>query len=224
MEPDETPEWAHLKRIAERITEEFPDAVFIGGVATYYHALSLGAEFREASHDGDLYLSLAGKSELRDRYEVRRSTNRQPVKDSVLVEGEDLDLYVEHQHNLGVPYADIFAHAQLVDGVRVAALEHLLILKLDAARDRRGTGKGEKDVRDIAKLVVLLEHPRENLLQPYYLAERDETLEAIGTRRDLPQLLGLQVFQGSRFKKNLDSRILAVRKGWDPTQGQDHGP
>lgn len=216
MGDEEASQWAHLKSIAKRISQEFPDAVFIGGLATYFHAFSLGEEFREASHDADLYLSLAGKSELRDRYEVRRSTNRNLVKDSVLIEGEDLDLYVEHQHNLGIPYANVFAHSEMSTGVRVAALEHLFLLKLDAARDRWGTGKGQKDVRDVAKIVALLSEPRKSLLKPYYLDERDETLTRIGIRRDLPELLGLETVQGSHFRKKIDAHIKKIRKVWIP--------
>ena len=150
--------------LARRVSQEFPDAVFIGDIAVAQHAKRSDLALEESSHDADLYLSLAGKNEMRDRYEVLR--NERLGKDSVLVDGEDFDLYVERQHRLAVPYDEVFAHAEEIDGIRVAALEHLLVLKLDAASDRWGSAKGDKDLRDLARIVTLLKAPRKQLLAP----------------------------------------------------------
>ncbi len=201
--------WKHLQAIARKLSADYADAVFIGGIAVSAHAGRLGARFQEASHDADLYISLVDKAALRDRYEVRRNSNL--GKDSVLIEGEDVDLYVEHQHPLGVPFGAIVAYAQEIDGVRVAALEHLLVLKLDAARDRMGSGKGEKDVRDLARIVALLDAPRKDVLLNYMTEERLETLTKSMSRHDLSRLLGLNPHDGSRFEATLKAHTKALQ-------------
>ncbi len=201
--------WKHLQTIARNLTTDYADAIFIGGIAVSAHAGRLGARFQEASHDADLYISLVGKAALRDRYEVRRNSNL--GKDSAVIEGEDVDLYVEHQHPLGVPFDAIVAHAEVIDGIRVAALEHLLVLKLDAAQNRMGSGKGEKDVRDVARIVALLEKPRKDVLSDYMTGERSKTLRKIMGRPDLPHLLGLNRHEGSRFTATLNAHTKAIQ-------------
>lgn len=201
--------WEHLKAIARNLTTEYADAVFIGGIAVATHAGRLGAHFQETSHDADLYLSLVAKSALRDRYEVRRNPNI--GKDSALIEGEDVDVYVEHQHPLGIPFDLAIAHAEEIDGIRVAALEHLLVLKLDAAQARIGSGKGEKDVRDIARIVALLDNPRKTVLSNYMTEQRSKTLAQIMSRPDLPTILGLNAHDGSRFRTTLNEHTEAIQ-------------
>lgn len=218
---DESEDWQRLKGIARDLTRRYPGAVFIGGIAVYYHASVLGHEFQEASHDADLYLSLTGKSEIRDEYEVRR--NERLNKDSLLINGEDVDLYVEHQHKLGVPYDIVFAYAQMTHGVRVARLEHLLILKLDAAKDRYASAKGDKDIRDIVKIVALLEDPRPDLLKPFFTVERAEILERVLSRKDLNKVLGLNAFEANRFVAKVKRHGVSISHAWNGHERQRTG-
>ena len=68
----------------------------------------------------------------------------------------EFDVYVEHNDGLRVPYKDIAAASTVVDGIRVASLEHLLVLKLDAYAARRGSAKGRKDERDLIRIAHML--------------------------------------------------------------------
>ncbi len=201
--------WERLLTLARRVSSEFPDAVFIGGVAVACHAMRANADLVESSHDADLYLSLAGKNEMRDRYEVLR--NERLGKDSVLVEGEDFDLYVERQHRLAIPYDEASAFAEVIDEINVAALEHLLVLKLDAARDRRGSSKGDKDLRDIARIVVLLESPRAQLLVNHLDEQRLAALGMLETQRDIFSRMGLNPHDGRKMRRRLDEHLLRIR-------------
>jgi len=203
-------EWEHLVALARRVSQEFPDAVFIGDIAVAQHAKRYDLALEESSHDADLYLSLAGKNEMRDRYEVLR--NERLGKDSVLVDGEDFDLYVERQHRLAVPYDEVFAHAEEIDGIRVAALEHLLVLKLDAASDRWGSAKGDKDLRDLARIVTLLKAPRKQLLAPHLDENRLELLRDLGRQRDVFQRMGLNPHEASRMRRTLDDHLARIRR------------
>lgn len=200
--------WDHIQQISRNLTEDYSGAVFIGGVAVAAHASRLGSAFLESSHDGDLYLSLQGKFEMRDRFVMHH--NKRLNKDSVTIEGEDLDVYVEHNNSLGIDYAELFASSEDIDGIRVAALEHLLVLKLDAAMDRQGTPKGEKDIRDIARIVALLDHPREPLLAKHMTEDRSDLLNQVMKRRDLAARLGLNPHEGKKFTTLLDANYKAI--------------
>jgi len=209
--------WDHLATLARRITRDFPDAVFIGGVAVAQHATRHNPALFESSHDADLYLSLAGKSEMRDRYEVSR--NERLGKDSALIEGEDFDLYIERQHRLAVTYEEVFGYAEEVDGVRVAALEHLLVLKLDAARDRWNSAKGEKDVRDLARIVTLLRSPRVALLKPHLGEERLTVLRDVARQGDVFERMGINAHDAGRFRRLLKDHLAQIVR----IQGPAHG-
>jgi hypothetical protein len=200
--------WNHLLSLTQRISREFPDAVFIGGVAVAQYAKQRNPILEEASHDADLYLSLLGKNEMRDRYEVLR--NERLGKDSVLVDGEDFDLYIERQHRLAVPYDQIRANSTTINDIRVASLEHLLILKLDAAADRLGSAKGDKDQRDIARIVMLLEHPRPSLLKQHLDERRLRTLQSVARQRDIFQRMGLGAHEAAAMRRILDKHTTTI--------------
>lgn len=204
-------DWNHLLDISRSLTSEYGDAVFIGGVAVSRHAGRLGPKYQESSHDADFYLSFVGKAAMRDHYEMQH--NQKLNKDSVLVEGEDLDVYVDRQHSLGVPYPVAFASSEVIDGIRVAAVEHLLILKLDAAKSRWASAKGDKDIRDLARIVALLDQPKLELLNPYLSLARLETLERVVNHPDLPRLMELNPHEGSKFRLRLETNLKAIAGG-----------
>lgn len=132
------------------------EIVIIGGLATYLHvqrrpraALPL-----EATHDVDATISAVASSSLRDRYEFTENPRLHKVQ--VRVEGIDVDLYPQHISRLRFAYVDLAPYAQRYRGLKIAAIPHILLLKLDAIEDRGSSGKGAKDRRDAAKLLVLL--------------------------------------------------------------------
>lgn len=157
MQRSSKEEWDALWRGIREVSGFFPDgAIFIGGIAVYLHALAqkLAAGWIEFSHDGDLYISLTDYADLRDIVEV--TVNRRLNKHQFVREGVEFDVYVEHNNGLRVPYKDIAAASTVVDGIRVASLEHLLVLKLDAYAARRGSAKGRKDERDLIRIAHML--------------------------------------------------------------------
>lgn len=202
--------WEHLLSISRDLTLEYPDAIFIGGIAVFQHAVRVNALLAESSHDADLYLSLVGKSTMRDQYEVSR--NDRLGKDSVLIEGEDIDLYVERQHRLAVSYDEVSAHATELDGIRVAALEHLLVLKVDAAISRGRSVKGEKDLRDLSRVLVLLEAPRVELLTRHMSDDRLQLIQDVSRRRDLFAQMGINTHEASRLNRSLDANTKRLLK------------
>ena len=132
-----------------------PDIVFIGGIAVYLHAANHERTrgYAEMTADADFYISMSALSDLRDVEEVVQNTRLS--KHEFQKAGFSFDVYTERQSSLPVPYADVIAHAVRYEGVAVSPLEYLLVLKLEAAVDRHGSVHGQKDARDIIRLLLL---------------------------------------------------------------------
>ena len=98
----------------------------------------------------------------------------------MLVEGIELDMYVERLNRLIVPYDEVFAHHAEIEQTRVACLEHLLVLKLDAYQDRKTSPRGDKDRRNIVTIGLLLGHKaKKSLIEPYMRDELTKCLQDI---------------------------------------------
>jgi hypothetical protein len=166
------PSFAKILDLCSLLSGELADIVFIGGVAVYLHTLrrELAAAPPEASHDADFMISLSDYGILKDEEELT-STPRL-AKHQMIVDGVEFDVYVERLNRLVVPYDEVFAHSEVIEGVRVACLEHLLVLKLEALEKRGHSSKGDKDRRDVAKIGLMLgRRTRKSLIRPY---ARDE--------------------------------------------------
>ncbi len=121
----------HIKNflvgLAENLGDEF---IVMGGWGVWAY------EQAEMSHDGDAMISNAALSVLRDDFQVT-TTPQKKTRQFRTPEGYDIDLYVEHQHGLKVPFDELQAYSRDLHSMRVASPEHLLVLKLDAAKGRR---------------------------------------------------------------------------------------
>jgi hypothetical protein len=161
------------------LSQELSDVVFIGGVAVYLHAIKKASKVvpPESSHDADFMVSFTDYGILKDTEEVTPTPRL--AKHQMVVDGVEFDVYVERLCRLVVPYDEVRAHSVLVEEIRVACLEHLLVLKLEAMVKRGHTTKGEKDRRDVAKVGLMLgDRLRMKLIEPYM---RDELLDILGS-------------------------------------------
>ncbi|HWS25833.1 MAG TPA: hypothetical protein VN259_04585, partial [Xanthomonadales bacterium] len=147
--------FSHLLAIVQETGQLYEDLVYIGGIAVYLHAVNheQTREFAEATHDADFYISLANLGDLRSIEEV--TTNKRLAKQEFHKSGFAFDVYAERQSDLPVPYSTVAAHAVEYDGVKVAALEELLVLKLAAAVDRHASEHGRKDAKDAIRILIL---------------------------------------------------------------------
>lgn len=167
-------EWDDLWKGICELSSLFEEGIiFIGGVAVYLHIAGekLPTYFREYSHDGDFYISLADYKDLREIEEVTQ--NKRLEKSQIIKNGIDFDIYLEHNNTLRVTYEDAQRYSVVVENVRIACLEHLLVLKMDAYIDRYGSAKGSKDERDLIRIVTMLGQTsvRKKVLQPYLTEE-----------------------------------------------------
>lgn len=156
--PEHEHNWDLLWRGIREIHEWFPDSmVMIGGIAVWLHAKTvMDCAYIDLSYDADFYLSMADYADLREIEVVTQ--NRRLGKCQIIKNGIDFDIYVENQSSLSVPYVDIVAHSVVIDGIRCACLGHLLSLKYKAWQDRKASSKGGKDLRDLARILVVQGH------------------------------------------------------------------
>ncbi|TLX17146.1 hypothetical protein [Rhizobium sp. MHM7A] len=149
-------DWKQLLNTVAEIQEFFQDGlVFIGGIAVYAHALSKEetAIFAAQSHDADFMILLSDYADLRDIEML--TPNRRLSKQQFVKQGFEFDVYVEGQTDLCVPVQEAVAFSEVKSGLRVACIEHLLVLKAKALADRRGTPKGDKDEDDVARMLLV---------------------------------------------------------------------
>ncbi|MEK7616215.1 MAG: hypothetical protein AAB420_03355 [Patescibacteria group bacterium] len=118
--------------------------VLIGGWAVFLYTRSL------KSKDIDIIVEYGELGRLGETYEVRKNDR---LKKYEIKTGEfDVDVYVAHYSELGIPAETIVRRAQDREGFLVPPLELLLLLKLHAWLERRGSAKGRKDELDILSL------------------------------------------------------------------------
>lgn len=145
--------WKVARAVAKLADGEI---VFIGGLATYLHVQrrpKAGLPL-EATHDVDASISAVASSSLRDSYEFTENPRLHKVQ--IRVENIDVDLYPQHIGQLRFSFLDLAPYAQTYRGLKIAAIPHILLLKIAAIESRGASQKGAKDRRDVAKLLVLL--------------------------------------------------------------------
>ncbi|MBQ69678.1 hypothetical protein CL689_06425 [Candidatus Saccharibacteria bacterium] len=157
-------EWEKLLKGVNEITQWHKEGLlFIGGVAVYFHAREfdklnyLSNSLVELSHDADFMISVPEFADLRDLEEV--TNNSRLSKGQLVKHGIEYDIYVQSTHNLCVSFEDALQKRKEIEGIPVASLDHLLGLKMMAYEDRKKSIKGEKDRRDIVKIVAMNSAP-----------------------------------------------------------------
>lgn len=162
-----------IRSLMQEFTKAFGEEfITIGGwaVAAY------GAKGK--SLDGDAMISYQVEGILRDSYLVEK--NPRMAKSQFICEaGCDIDIYVERQHRLKIPFDEVQAYSNELGGLRVPCPEHLLILKLEAYKGRRATPKGEKDQEDLLQLLDKAAFKNPEILEAYLSEEDQEMLVAI---------------------------------------------
>lgn len=135
-------------RLLRGLRSEF-DFVLIGGWAVFLYAQAM------KSKDIDLIVDYGALAGLRENYEL---TKNERLKKYEIKYGEvDVDIYLPHYSDLGVPVERVVESSVSRGGFKVPQLEILFLLKLYAYSARRGSVKGKKDEMDIFALAFLPE-------------------------------------------------------------------
>ena len=185
-------DFERLMRACADLASRYPDGlVFIGGIAVYLHAVNTpqAADLAEFTHDADLYLSLADMGDLRDAQTL--TPNRRLSKHQLILDGFEFDVYTERLSSLPVPYDAVMAHAVGHGELRCACPEHLVVMKIEAYRDRRASTKGAKDAKDLARIALVAREQGRfdgSLVAPYL---SDEHMRLLAEIERGPQMVAL---------------------------------
>lgn len=214
--PDD-PQFKVLLATCKTLSDMFDQGlVYIGGIAVYLHCINQqeGTPLAESTHDADFYISFTDMSDLREIEEV--TPNRRLQKSQFIKNGFEFDIYTERLSTLIVPYDAVSAHSVQYDKVRVACLEHLFVLKLEAYRDRKDSAKGGKDARDLMRIMVvatLAGQFNTDLVVPYL---DDAHLELFDRLRKSPEAIGLaggNAMKAKAIRSDVQSILQRIESG-----------
>ena len=121
------------------------DFILIGGWSAFFFTKSL------KSKDIDCIVDHMTLQKLRTDFTLVKNDRLQ--KYEIHIEEIDVDIYVRHYSDLGIPIEAIEKHTVEREGFTLPRPEILLLLKQKAYADRRGTPKGEKDRIDIVSIL-----------------------------------------------------------------------
>ena len=130
-----------------RFVREFPDAVLIGGWASYLRA-------RVAkSHDLDVIVDHATLARLGAKFQLSPSRHISGQKFTFEIDGVGVDVYPVHQSKLGrrlqFPVEVLIEHTEKIARTRVLTAEAQFVAKMAALLDRPDTLPGDKDRREM---------------------------------------------------------------------------
>jgi hypothetical protein len=144
------PDADFVEQVMARFIGDFPEAVLIGGWATYLRTKVA------KSHDIDVIVDHATLALLRSKYRLSPSRHLSGKKFEVVLDGVEVDVYPVYQSRLGqrlqVPVETLIAHAERIGHAKVLTAEALFVAKMAALLDRPDTLPGEKDRQEMWSL------------------------------------------------------------------------
>lgn len=145
------PDEDYVQAVMQRFVREFPDAVLIGGWASYLRARIA------KSHDIDIIVDHATLAKLGAKFQLSPSHHISGQKFALEVDGVGVDVYPVYQSKLGrrlqIPVEVLINHTEKIDGTRVLTAEAQFVAKMAALLDRPDTLPGEKDRREMWELI-----------------------------------------------------------------------
>ena len=182
--------WRHLQELRRHFS-----FVLIGGWAVYLYTRSL------KSKDIDIVVDYAALNALRQRYPLVK--NDRLKKYEIRLEEVDVDIYVPHFSNPGIPAEAVLEHAVEHEGFRLPPLEELLLMKENARRQRQGSAKGEKDGLDLLSLIATgeIDWPRCWALAQRHSPDFPKRLKRFLQSAQEAKPLGLDRHRMSRLKR-----------------------
>ena len=171
----------------------------IGGWAVYVYTLGL------KSRDIDIIVDYKTLSQLKNDFTVNK--NERLKKYEIKEMKFDVDIYLPHYSNPGLPAEDVIAETQEKDGFCVPKIELLLIIKQTVFKKRQGSIKGEKDKLDIFSLLQrdINFALYKKLLEKYAVPNLRDELIALLHSANVLQEIGLSNHKFAQLKK----RVLA---------------
>jgi len=131
-------------KLLQDIKKRF-DFVLIGGWAVFLYTKAL------KSKDIDIIVDFDQLDKIKQNFEIFK--NERLKRYEVKTRETDIDIYLPHFSNIGIPVEDIMKRTQAIEGFLVPIPEILLILKVYCFSSRKGSVKGSKDLIDIFSIL-----------------------------------------------------------------------
>lgn len=182
-------------QLLTQLRKEF-SFILIGGWAVFIYTQSL------KSKDIDLVLEFAELEKMRQKFAIIK--NERLKKYEARTEEVEIDLYLPFYSNPGLPAEEIKKWTQNLEGFIAPKKEVLLILKLQAYLERKGSVKGRKDLIDIVSLLQLSDFDWpifKKAIRDYRLNHFLQELTALLKETFSVEELGLNRHQFSRLKR-----------------------
>jgi len=140
-----------VQAVMRRFVREFPDAVLIGGWASYLRA-------RVAkSHDIDIIVDHVTLGKLGAKFQLAPSRHISGQQFAFEIDGVGVDVYPVYQSKLGrrlqIPVEVLIDHTEKIDRTRVLTAEAQFVAKMAALLDRPDTLPGDKDRHEMWQLI-----------------------------------------------------------------------
>lgn len=185
--------WEELKILNKEV-----NFVLIGGWATYLYTREL------KSKDIDILIDYSELGKLKEYYEV--SKNDRLKKYEARREEIQIDIYLPHYSEIGLPVDILIDNTISLEGFRVLKKEFLICLKIYVFNLRGRTAKGEKDfldtislfktgIGDVNKILKIKKDYNLEKQFSYFLNLLDERVEAgeIGLNKHLYKKLKTEI-------------------------------
>ncbi len=134
--------WQTLQNLKRQV-----DFILIGGWAVWLYTKSL------KSKDIDIIVNYDQLEKLRQFYPITK--NDRLKKYEARNEEVQIDIYLPHYSQIGIPAEEIIKNIQTLETFSVPKIETLLALKLYVYSQRQLSAKGQKDRLDILSLLLL---------------------------------------------------------------------
>ncbi|MBU1045900.1 hypothetical protein KJ616_02130 [Patescibacteria group bacterium] len=184
--------------ILQELRGEF-NFVLIGGWAVFAYAKSL------KSKDIDIIVDYNQLEALKEKFEVFK--NERLKKYEIKNEEVDIDIYLPHFSEIGIPVEDIISdYSQSIEGFLAPVPEVLLTLKLYAFSSRQNSNKGKKDLVDIFSLLsanIVDWKKYRGIIEKYGLKNLNQKLiEIVSSQRAVLEL-NLSNHKMARLRKSI---------------------
>lgn len=127
------------------VLKKTTDFVLIGGWAVYLYTKTL------KSKDIDVVINFDQLSVLEKNYSLFKN-DRLKKYEAVLGEVQ-IDIYLPHYSNIGIPVETLIEQVNNLDGFKVLDINYLVALKIFTLSQRGRSPKGRKDFIDLISLI-----------------------------------------------------------------------
>lgn len=172
--------------------------ILIGGWAVYFYTQAL------KSKDIDMIIDFSELEKIKKDFSLEK--NERLKKYQIKLEEIDVDIYLPHYSDLGMPTEDIVKKTTVVNGFILPEKEFLILTKLTAYKNRKTSVKGQKDLIDIISLMLLEGFDFKYLfflVKKYRLSENIKILVDLLEKTKEVEELNLNQHSFSKKKKKL---------------------